>query len=194
MVKYLEKFRITYIVLLLLMFAVRLNAQITGNILDDETGESIPYASVTYRGHNIAVASNINGYFSIERHDGWQLTFSVVGYVSKTVTVNAGIKNSLTIRLKPDNKTLKEVTVRTKRSRYSRKNNPAVELMKKVIAAKKKTNLDNRDYYQYNKYQKITLAFNDITPAKLEEPKLKSKPFLPFAEGLPSAPRGFRWW
>lgn len=179
MVKYLEKFRITYcIVLMLLMAAVRLNAQITGNILDDETGEGIPYASVTYRGHNIAVASNINGYFSIERHNGWQLTFSAVGYVPKTITVGSGINGSLTVRLKPDSKTLKEVTVRTKRSRYSRKNNPAVELMKKVIAAKKKTDLDNRDYYQYNKYQKITLAFNDITPSKLEEPKLKSKPWL----------------
>ena len=63
---------------------------------------------------------------------------------------------------------LREGSPSGKRGKYSRKDNPAVELMKRVIAAKKKTNLGNHDYYQYNKYQKLTLAFNDVTPADLE--------------------------
>ena len=41
-----------------------------------------------------------------------------------------------------------EVTVRAKREKYSRKNNPAVELMKRVIAAKRQTDLTNHDYYK----------------------------------------------
>ena len=41
-----------------------------------------------------------------------------------------------------------------------RKNNPAVELMKKVIAHKKNNKLSENDYYQYNKYQKITMSLN----------------------------------
>ena len=61
------------------------------------------------------------------------------------------------------------VTVKAKRQKYSRKENPAVELMKKVIAAKKRTRLENHDYYQYNKYQKLTLAANEITPANMEK-------------------------
>ena len=65
---------------------------------------------------------------------------------------------------------LKEVVVRTKRNRYSRKDNPAVELMKRVIAAKKKTDLSNHDFYQYNKYQKITLAVNDLSLIHISEP------------------------
>ena len=165
-------------ILLLLTVTLHLNAQITGYIIDDATGDSIPYASVVYRGQNVAVASNLSGYYTIERHDGWQLTFSSVGYEPQTVTVGPNTKARLDIRLKPDTRKLKEVTVRAKRGRYSRKNNPAVELMKKVIAAKKRTDLDNRDFYQYNKYQKITLAINDITPEKLETPKLKKMPWL----------------
>lgn len=62
---------------------------------------------------------------------------------------------------------LREVTVKTSRKRYSRKNNPAVELMKKVIAAKRRTKLSNRDYYSYSKYQKLTLATNDVSPEEL---------------------------
>ena len=178
MTNHLRPFRITFMLWLLMLLALPLKAQIKGYIIDDETGDSIPYASVVYKGHNIAVASNMGGHYQIERHDGWTLTFSAVGYITRSVAVNTSVKGTLNIRLKPDNRRLKEVTVKAKRRRYSRKDNPAVELMRKVIAHKKETKLENRDYYQYNKYQKITLAINDITKEKLESPKLKSKPWL----------------
>ena len=97
---------------------------------------------------------------------------------STTVMVNHGVKGAYNVKLKADNTLLKEVTVKAKRGRYSRKNNPAVEMMKKVIAAKKQTDLDNHDYYQYNKYQKLTLAVNEITPAVLDSPKYKKKQWL----------------
>ncbi len=64
---------------------------------------------------------------------------------------------------------LQEVTVNGGRSKYSRKNNPAVELMKKVVAAKKRSSLHNRDFYSYDKYRKITLSVNDVTPSELQK-------------------------
>ncbi len=64
---------------------------------------------------------------------------------------------------------LQEVMVQSKRSRYSRKNNPAVELMKRVIAEKKRTRLENRDFFRYRKYQKLTFAANEITIDDLQE-------------------------
>lgn len=171
-------FRITYVLLLLMLVTLPLRAQISGYIIDDQTGDSIPYASAVYKGHNVAVASNINGHYTIARHAGWALTFSAVGYVPKVITITANTRQKLDVRLKPDTKQLAGITVKAKRQRYSRKNNPAVELMRKVIAAKKRNDLDNRDFYQYNKYQKITLALNDITQEALESPKMKKKPWL----------------
>ena len=70
------------------------------------------------------------------------------------------------------------VDVSTRRTRYSRKNNPAVELMRKVIAAKRRNDLTSRDFYQYNRYQKLTLAVNDITPQRMEEPPFRGKHWL----------------
>ena len=55
---------------------------------------------------------------------------------------------------------LKGVEVKAKRKRYSRKNNPAVELMKRVIAAKKQNKLTNKPYYQYQNYEKMTISLN----------------------------------
>ena len=171
--------RITALLCMMLMtIGVWAQHMITGQIVDAKTGEPIPFASAQYLGHGVGVASDIDGNFSIARHNGWQLTFTSVGYVSHTVAVNSGIKSQMKIALKTDNRMLKEVTVKTKRGRYSRKNNPAVEMMKKVVAAKKKTDLDNRDFYQYNKYQKITLALNDFRPEVLDSPKYKKKQWL----------------
>ncbi len=164
--------------MLLLTLGALAQHTISGQIVDAKTGEPIPFASAQYLGHGVGVASDIDGNFSIARHNGWQLTFTSVGYVSHTVQINSGIKSVINIALKTDNKMLKEVTIKTKRGRYSRKNNPAVEMMRKVIAAKKQTNLDNRDYYQYNKYQKITLALNDFRPEVLDSPKYKKKQWL----------------
>jgi len=172
--KRLTKFLLTFLVWTL---ATVVNAQISGYVLDAQTGDSIPLASVQYKGRNIAVVSNIDGLYRIERHPGWTLTFSAVGYQPKTVQVTSGMK-SLNVALKQDNRTLKAVEVKKKRARYSRKDNPAVELMKKVIAAKKRTQLENHDFYQYNKYQKQTLAFNDIKPSDLDSTRLGKQQWI----------------
>ena len=164
--------------MMLMAMSVWAQHMITGQIVDAKTGEPIPFASAQYMGHGVGVASDIDGNFKIARHNGWQLTFTSVGYVSHTVAISSSIKDNIKISLKTDNKMLKEVTIKTKRQRYSRKNNPAVEMMKKVVAAKKRTDLDNRDFYQYNKYQKLTLALNDFRPEVLDSPKYKKKQWL----------------
>ena len=120
----------------------------------------------------------MDGKFTIARHNGWELTFSSVGFMPQTITVGPNTPSHLKIVLKEDSRSLKEVVVRQKRERYSRKNNPAVELMKRVIAAKQRTNLENHEYYQYNKYQKITLSLNDIKPEDLETGKYKNKSYV----------------
>lgn len=176
-----DNHRTKYLLLLflILLMSLPLRAQhISGYVIDDATGDSIPYASVVYKGHKVAVVSNLGGRYTVARHDGWQLTFSALGYVEKTVIIGPATKSTLNIRLKPDTRKLKEVTVKTKRKRYSRKDNPVVELMRKVIERKKQTDLDNKDFYQYNKYQKITLAINDITQEKLNSPKFSKAAWL----------------
>lgn len=101
-----------------------------------------------------------------------------MGYQSRNITITGKTPQALNIKLKPDTKTLAEVVVRQKRGRYSRKDNPAVELMKRVVAAKKKTDLANHAYYQYNKYQKITLAVNDIQPSDIDSGFFAKKQWL----------------
>ena len=73
---------------------------------------------------------------------------------------------------------LKEVLVKPKRQRYKRKGNPAVELMRKVIAAKANHELERNDFVRYNKYQRITTALDNITQEMVDSVKLLQKPLL----------------
>ena len=150
-----------------------------GVVVDRESGDSIPMASLIYKGHHVSVACDEHGRFSITRHEGWTLTVKAVGYKNETVAINASTPTELVVRLRPDTKKLEEVVVKSKRrSKYSRKNNPAVELMKRVVEAKRRTDLENHDFYSYDKYQKITLAVNDVTPSELEAVQAKNQQWM----------------
>ena len=170
--------KLYFVVALLLVSTLQLMAQqkITGRVIDED-GFAVSYASVQYRGHKIAVSSDSQGKFSIEKHPGWVLTVSALSYKSQTISVNEKM-DFIEVKLKDDSHKLNEVVVKTKRGKYSRKDNPAVELMRRVIAAKKKTDLCNHDYYQYDKYQKITLALNDLKKEQLEGKFFSKRQYL----------------
>ena len=171
-------FVLIYTLLLGMAIHAQQSLQITGVITDEETGDSLSFASIVYKGHNISTVANVFGQYTIPRQEGWNITVSAVGYKSRIIPVNSKTRRKLNITLKPARQELAEVTVKSRRNRYSRKDNPAVELMRRVVAAKKKTDLSNNDYYRYNKYEKLTLALNDLTPQQLESPFFTKKPWL----------------
>lgn len=161
---------------LLLPLDVLAQGKISGKIVDEQ-GEPIPYASVSYKGNHVAVVSNINGQYSIARHAGWKLTFSAVGFAPQEITVDKKLSEH-NVTLKEEESELTGVVVKSKRGRYKRKDNPAIELMRRVIAAKKQTDLSRHDYYAFDKYQKITLSFNNIKKDSTENKFLRKHPNL----------------
>ena len=160
-------------VLLLIVAVGAFSQKITGVVIDAATGDSIPMAGVVYRTHHIMAAADQRGCFTIERHEGWKLFFTAMGYKTTEIAVTAKTKNHIVVKLKPDTKQLDEVVVKSKRGRYSRKDNPAVELMKRVIAAKKQNKLETNDFYEYYKYQKLTLAYNNVSPEDVQAQREK---------------------
>ena len=63
-------------------------------------------------------------------------------------------------------RTLNMVTINASRSssRYSRKDNPAVELIRQVIAHKEANRISNQEHYWRNGYEKVMLALDDFHP------------------------------
>ncbi len=168
-----ERLLLTYLFIFIALNA--LGQTLTGVVVNAHDGTPVPFANVFYEKVKRPVQTDTEGKFSIPfRRD--RLYISSIGYDTKTIrTTNA---DTLDIRLVPNATLIQEASVTGKRKKYSRKNNPAVEMMKKVIAAKKKSDLRQHDYYSFDKYAKITLAFNEITDKVFQEGKFKRMPFL----------------
>ena len=162
-------YSITLILLLLLFASAGASAQIRGVITDSLTHEPLMYITVQYEGKGVGGISNADGEYQVETRKGWdELTFSAIGYITKKVKFAPGTK-VLNVKLTPADVMLSEVVVKPKKEKYSRKNNPAVEFMKKVIENKKALKLEENDYYQYQKYEKMKMSLNDVTPDKMEK-------------------------
>lgn len=160
-----------FLILLLAVWLLPVSAysQIRGVITDSLTNEPLMYITVQYEGKGVGGISNAQGEYEVETRSGWnELTFSAIGYVTKKVKFAPGTK-VLNVKMMTDDIMLSEVVVKPKKEKYSRKNNPAVEFMKKVIANKKELKLEENDYYQYQKYEKMKMSINDVTPEKMEK-------------------------
>lgn len=139
--------------------------EISGIVTDSITGEPLPYANIYLKGTTSGIASDINGKFSISTSSNFNyLQVSVLGYAPKNIYVKKGLKNFFDIKLIPSETMLEEVIVKPGKVKYSKKNNPAVDLMERIRAEQKKHNPENNDFFSYDKYEKIILALNDFSP------------------------------
>ena len=168
------------LLLLLLMSAVPMLGQVTGRVIDSKTREPLDYVSVYYDKSGIGEQTDEKGHFVL-REDSIhrEVTISTMGYVTQVIKLKAfGSNKNLQIRLEPEARLLEGVTVQAKKKKYSRKNNPAVDLMRNVIAHKWQTNLKEKDYYSFQKYEKMTFSLNEFTERVFEDGEFKTLAFL----------------
>ena len=93
------------LVAMMLSFGMVMQAQITGTVLEDGTGEPVIGASILQVGTTNGVITDFDGNFEINVPEGAELQFSYMGFASQTVAAKKG----MVIRLKEDNLVLQEV-------------------------------------------------------------------------------------
>ncbi len=150
---------------------------LTGKVVASDDGMPLVGATVWYQDNQAAkVRVGENGQYRIRFRKG-TLVFHCFGFKDQKVEVTKN--KAVNISLEPASMEMTEVVVEAKRKKYTRKNNPAVELMKKVIAAKKVRDMRQNDYASYNKYARTMIALNDFSVETLEQDEeLKKKSFL----------------
>lgn len=170
--------RLFLIVVLMLLCGFRVCAQyVQGTISDATTGETLPGARVYFENDRRSlVASNNNGFYKIAFRKSGDLVISMMGYETKVIHVTSAQK--LNVKMKESSSLLGEVEVISTRKRYTRKDNPAVALMQKVVDARKQSDLRQHDYLSYMKYEKMTMAMNEVTDKVFEDDHFKHLPFL----------------
>ncbi len=163
---------------LLLCFSV--NGQkltrVKGVILDSKTKEPLPFVNVAFQGANIGTTTDFDGKYYIETQ--WAkptIQASFVGYKTSTKKVEIGKTNTIDFLLQNDAIEMETFTVKADKKRYKNKDNPAVQLIKKVIEHKNDNRKESQDFYEYDKYEKIEIDLNNITQDFLDKKWMKKK-------------------
>ncbi len=152
----------------------------SGIVKDSITGEPIPFVSVYFDGSTIGAMTDDNGTFTLQNNQGYtKLAAASLGYDTKFIDLKPGKKNdNLEVLLKPTAFEISEVVVKPKREKYTRKDNPAVELIKKVIAHKNDNRIEAKPEYQTEVYEKLSLSLDNFNPNLDKNKFLKKFKFI----------------
>jgi hypothetical protein len=170
-----------FIVFLLLAMNGLAQTEIKGFVRDAISREPLAFVSVSIK-NGRGVSTDSTGYFSIQiSKTPVQLLFSVIGYKTATFSVKDSTvgQDTLAILLQPSSSMLSSVTVKSKKKpKYKNKDNPAVELIRKVINNKDNNRPGHYDYTEYEEYEKMQVALSKISEKLTGNKLLKKYHFL----------------
>jgi hypothetical protein len=150
--------------------------RVVGTVTDAATKETLPFVTVTIPGTNITVPTNIDGKYSIGSDKPFtKIKASFLGYRETLVTVTPGQTQTINIKLPPLSQELDEVDIHgAKKARYRNKGNPAVELIRQVIAHREQNRPESYPYVEYKEYDKMQFSIANLSP-KISEKKFFRK-------------------
>ena len=145
-------------------------------IVIDKSNLPIPYANLVFKGSNVAVNTDENGRFYMESPTTYTvLEVSFVGFNSREITLTKSVTYDMKITLS-EGEVLKEVVIFT--GKTSKKNNPALDILRKIWERKRKNGLRMFNQYQYEKYEKVEFDLNTIDSAFKKSKIFKGMEFI----------------
>jgi len=137
---------------------------ITGFIVDAKTGEPLTGVNVFLEKTTVGTITDKDGKYRIETLvPADRIICSFIGYQTESKPISKGKEQTINMRLALSVFTLDEVIVSPARRNYKNKNNPAVELIKKVIDNKDVNRQEAYESLEYKAYDKIQFALSNIT-------------------------------
>ncbi|MCX2485579.1 DUF5686 and carboxypeptidase-like regulatory domain-containing protein [Pedobacter sp. MR2016-24] len=164
--------KIIYICTFLLPFAFQGSAQtpvartiITGVVTDAADKDPLPYVTVLFKGTGIITKTDVDGKYTLvtsETHP--QVQFSYVGYKSAYADIKPGQTQVVNMSLQSESQSLTEVVISTnKRPKYRNKDNPAVELIRRVIDNKSKNQGQTYNNIEYQQYEQMVFSLSNLS-------------------------------
>ena len=149
--------------------------KVSGIVLD-KSNQPIPFANVVFKKSNVGVVANEDGRFYIESPQKYTgLIISSAGFSEREII----LENSVVYNLKAilnEAESLKEVVIFT--GKTSKKNNPALDILRKIWERKRKNGLYQFNQYQMEKYEKVEFDMNTIDSAFMKNKIFKGMEFV----------------
>jgi len=138
---------------------------VTGTVTDAKTKQGLHYVTVAFADAAGGVITDNQGKFHISTKESYrEIKISYVGYKTVTRAIEPGKEQVINVALTEDHQLLTEVVVKAgKKPKYRNKNNPAVELIRQVIAHKDQNRLENYDYAEYHQYEIMNFYLSNLS-------------------------------
>lgn len=136
---------------------------ITGLVRDSLSREGIAYASISLMGTSEGTIANDKGGFNINTRASFtRLRISAMGYKTKEVEIKPGQGSVILVDLVSSGVELDEVVVRKGKEKYSKKDNPAVEMIRKLRARRDDNDPKRFPHYGYTQYERMMLGLGNL--------------------------------
>lgn len=162
--------------LLLWMVSLSFGQTKVSGVVLDESNKPVPYANVAFLGTSEGIVTNEDGIFYLEsKSNRTILQVSFVGYTTKEITLEKAVTYNMKVILSSGEE-LAEVKIFT--GKTSKKNNPAIDILRKIWERKRKNGLRQFKQYEMEKYEKIEFDMNTIDSAFMKQKIFKGMEFI----------------
>lgn len=162
--------------LLIINASVFSQTKISGVIIDT-SGEPVAFANVIFKDSQEGTISDENGRFYLESQKTYTaVLFSFVGYTTKEVELAQRTTYKMEVVLDEGASALDEVVIYS--GKTSKKNNPAIDILRKIWENRRENGVKKFKQYQYDKYEKLEFDLNTIDSAFMESKIFKGMEFI----------------
>ena len=148
-----------------------------GGIVVDESGDPVAFANVLFKNSSEGAITNDNGRFYFESDNDYDvLIISFIGYETQELELKGSVNQNLRIVLQESTEQLNEVVIYV--GKQSKKNNPAIDILKKIWAKKRENGVRMFKSYEYDKYEKVEFDLNTIDSALIKSRLFKGLEFM----------------
>ena len=158
----------TYLLILFLSIFFNSNAQTkVGGVVNDNAGKTVPFANVVFANSTSGTTTNEVGEFYLQADENYDtLVISFIGYKTKEIALKSRVNLNMEITLEEEAASLDEVVIY--RGKTSKKNNPAIDILKKIWANRRSNGVKAFDQYSYKEYEKLEFDLNTIDSSVVE--------------------------
>jgi len=162
--------------LFLLTFTAFSQTRIGGEVVD-KTGNPLPFVNVIFLNSSEGTTTSEKGMFYLKSDKDYKTAeISYIGYETMEVPLKMGDNLNMKIVLKEASESLAEVIVY--QGKTSKKNNPAIDILRKIWENRRKNGVKEFDQYQYRRYEKLEFDLNTIDSALIESPIFNGMEFI----------------
>ncbi len=173
---YIMKLRLTSALFLFGTISLLAQTKVSGYVFD-ENNQSVPFANVLFKGSTQGTITDENGKFYLESEQTWNtLVVSFIGYQTLEIPLEKKVNYDLKFTLAEEASQLEQVFITT--GKQPKKNNPAIDILRKIWEHKRKNGLKKFDQYQYSKYEKVEFDINTIDSALMKSKLFKGMEFV----------------